>query len=525
MVAVTVLGGGITGLSAAWYVAQRLPPTARVVLIEGSSRLGGCVRTDRRRANGVELLAEKGPRTLRAGDSRTAAAVLGLIDDLDLRAHVVSTSKQSSAARNRYIYYGGELNCMPRGIGSLVTGLPPAVKCLKRGVWRDLTAPKNTPMESSDESIRSFVSRRFGEQVDDNLASAVMNGIYAADTGELSARTLLYPYWLADRLGSNGVIRGLRRVAKLSRARSAQFAVREAEERLVAHRRRQLDPEFWDAMDEASMYSFRDGMQTLSDGLARRLEACPNVEVAVGQPATSARVGADGSAEVVLASGRVIRSQHVINALPLHRVRGLFGGAASSPLLDETPYASVAVVNVAFGSRGVTPVDGFGYLVPRASAASSRVLGAAFDSCVLPAQDGGADISRLTVMLGGPRFSELFGNPASASAAALADAAIEALRSELGIRAEPIDVDVSVQASCIPTYTVGYIDRLRAMHEWVVAQLGGRMSVVGAAYGGPAVPQCILNARDLVHHHLDLGALDQPQRVSGLEEIIRGFEI
>ncbi|KAJ2715794.1 oxygen-dependent protoporphyrinogen oxidase [Coemansia spiralis] len=525
MAAVTVLGGGITGLSAAWYLAQRLPPTARIALIEGSPRLGGWVQTDRRRAGGAEFLAEKGPRTLRAGDSRMASAVLELIDDLDLRAHVVSTPKQSGAARNRYIYYGGELNCMPRGLSSLLTGLPPAVKCLPRGVWRDLTTGKNTPTDRDDESIRSFVSRRFGEQVDDNLASAVMHGIYAADTGELSSRTLLYPYWLADRLGANGVLRGLPRVARLSRARNAQFAVREAEEKLDAHRRRALDPGFWDAMDGASMYSFRDGMQTLSDGLARRLAACPNVEIATGQPATAARTGTDGMAEVVLASGRVIQTQHVINTLPLHSVRSLFAGAASTPLLDETPYASVAVVNVTFGAKDVLPVDGFGYLVPRASAASSRALGVAFDSCVLPAQDGGAQISRLTVMLGGPRFGELFGSPATASTTALVAAALASLRNELGIRAEPIDVAVAVQAECIPSYTVGYIDRLKAMHEWVGAQLGGRMSVVGAAYGGPAVPQCILNARDLVRHHLDLGALDRPQRVSGLEEIIGGFEL
>ncbi|KAJ2760150.1 oxygen-dependent protoporphyrinogen oxidase, partial [Coemansia nantahalensis] len=498
MAAVTVLGGGITGLSAAWYLAQRLPPTARIALIEGSPRLGGWLRTDRRRASGAEFLAEKGPRTLRAGDSRMASAVLELIDDLDLRSDVVTTPKQSGAARNRYIYYGGELNCMPRGLGSLVTGLPPAVKCLPRGVWRDLTTPKNSPMDRSDESIRSFVSRRFGEQVDDNLASAVMHGIYAADTAELSARTLLYPYWLADRLGANGVLRGLPRVARLSRARNAQFAVREAEEKLGAHRRRAQDPAFWDAMDDASMFSFRDGMQTLSDGLARRLAARPNVEIVTGQPATAAQTHAGGGVEVALASGRVIQTQHVINTLPLHGVRRLLGGAEPCPLLDETPYASVAVANVAFGARGVPPVDGFGYLVPRASAASSRALGVAFDSCVLPAQDGDAAVSRLTVMLGGPRFAELFGSPATASTAALADAALESLRNELGIRAEPIDVDVTVQADCIPSYTVGYIDRLKAMHEWVGAQLGGRMSVVGAAYGGPAVPQCILNARDLV---------------------------
>ncbi|KAJ2786215.1 oxygen-dependent protoporphyrinogen oxidase [Coemansia javaensis] len=522
--AIAVLGGGITGLSAAWHLARRLPPAARLVLVEGSPRLGGWVRTDRRRAGGAEFLAEKGPRTLRGGDSRMTAAVLELVDDLDLRSQVLAAPRLSPAARNRYIYYGGELNCMPRGLGALVTGLPPAVKCLPRGVWRDLTTPKNTPAGASDESIHSFVSRRFGEQVDDNLASAVMHGIYAADTKDLSARALLYPYWLADRLGSNGVIRGLRRVARLSRARHAQFAARDAEEKLALARRRAADPEFWDALDDASMFSFRDGLQALTDALGRRLAALPNVEVVTGQPAAQARTGAGGNAEIALAGGRVISAQHVVNTLPLPRLRELFAAAGPAPLLDETPYASVAVVNVAFGARNITPVDGFGFLVPRAAAADTAALGAVFDSCVLPAQDGAAAISRLTVMLGGARLAELAGGADAPPAAALEDAALESLRTVLGIRATPIDVDATVQAGCIPSYTVGYVERLKAMHEWVGAQLGGRMSVVGAAYGGPAVPQCILHARDLAHYHLDLAALDRPQRVTGLEEIIKALE-
>ncbi|KAJ2355989.1 oxygen-dependent protoporphyrinogen oxidase [Coemansia sp. RSA 2618] len=127
-------------------------------------------------------------------------------------------------------------------------------------------------------------------------------------------------------------------------------------------------------------------------------------------------------------------------------------------------------------------------------------------------------------MLGGSQFNELFGNPASATKAALEDAALETIRDHLGIKSMPIDVDSTIGENCIPSYTVGYIDRLRAMHEWVQAQLGGRMSVVGAAYGGPAVPQCIKHARDHVRYHLKLDALDKPQNVSGLQEIIEAFE-
>ncbi|KAJ2228701.1 oxygen-dependent protoporphyrinogen oxidase [Coemansia sp. RSA 1722] len=522
--AITVLGGGITGLTTAWYLAQRLPQTVGVRLVEGSSRLGGWVRTDRRQAGGVSFIAEKGPRTLRTGNSREALAVLELVDDLDMRSDVIVAPRSSAAARNRFIYYEGELNRMPTGLGSVLTGLPPAVRCLPRGVWHDLTTKKNTPDGAFDESIHSFVSRRFGEQVDDNLASAVMHGIYAADTKDLSTRALLYPFWLADQMGKSGVLRGLRRVAKHSRARNARFAVRDAEEKYSVSKRRMQTPEFWASIDDASMYSFRDGMQMLTDKLATRLAALSNVEIITGQPATSARLDADGNVELLLENGQAVSSQHLINTLPLHQIRGLFGNEPSTSLLEDTPYASVAVVNVTYPIRNITPVDGFGYLVPRASANDSKALGVVFDSCSLPEQDGGADISRLTVMLGGSRFHELFGEPGAVAKEVLEQAAMETVSGHLGIRATPIDVDATVGRKCIPSYTVGYIDRLKSMHEWVQRQLGGRMSVVGAAYGGPAVPQCVVHSRDLVNRHLRLDALDTPQCVSGLEEIISSFE-
>lgn len=527
--AVTVLGGGVTGLSTAWYLAKHLPSSAAIKLVESSGRLGGRVWTERRQINAnTSIIAEKGPRTLRAGQTRETQAVLELIDDLDLKSQVTTCPKTSAAARNRYIYYKGDLNRMPTGLGSLITGLPPAVRCLPGGIWRDLTTKNsNEDKGTNDESIHDFVSRRFGSQVDDNLASAVMHGIYATDTRNLSARALLYPFWLADRTGKTGVLRGLRRVAKISRARNAQFGVRDAEEALSISRRRRQDPEFWRKMNESSTFSFTEGMQVLTDRLGESLRALPNVEIVTGDPAIEAQeVNSNGVAQVTLAGGRSLLSHHVISALPLTSMGKIF--KEPTPLINEIPYSSIAVVNVTYTGRGITPVDGFGYLVPRASAHESQALGVVFDSCSLPDQDGGADVSRLTVMLGGSRFKELFGDPHTVTKDVLETAALETIRTQLGINEAPVDIDATVCAECIPTYTVGYVDRLKTMNEWVNRQLGGRLSVVGAAYGGPAVPQCVVHARDLVCRHLkldDLAAVSSnPQNVSGLDEIIRGFE-
>ncbi|KAJ2894588.1 oxygen-dependent protoporphyrinogen oxidase [Coemansia aciculifera] len=516
MAGFTVLGGGVSGLSTAWYLAQRLPRTATITVVEGSDRLGGWVRTEQRAAGGAAVLAEKGPRTLRTGVSREALAVLELVDDLDLRSAVVTAARSSAAARNRFIYYGGELNRMPSGLASLVGGLPPAARCLARGVWQDLTT-RSSGSGSSDESIHDFVARRFGAAVDDNLASAVMRGIYAADTRDLSARALLFPFWLADRTGTTGVLRGLPRVAKLSRARNAVHAQRDAAERKAHAERRRRHPGFWEAVDGASMYSFADGMQTLTDALASALRTCPNVSVLTGSPAVALRAR-DGCAEVALADGRTLLAHHVVSALPTRHLASLLGGSA---VLDM-PYASVAVVNVAYSERNVTPVDGFGYLVPRAAASPSGALGVVFDSRALPPQDRGAPVDRLTVMLGLPTTG---GSSTAVTTASVEEAALQTLREHLRIAQAPVDVDATIATHCIPTYTVGYVDRLADIHKWVASQLNGRLSVVGAAFGGPAVPQCVLHARDLVQRHLHLDDLEAPQNVTGLEEIIKGFDL
>ncbi|KAJ2801686.1 oxygen-dependent protoporphyrinogen oxidase, partial [Coemansia furcata] len=485
MAGFTVLGGGISGLSTAWYLAQRLPRTATITLVEGSDRLGGWVRTEQRTAGGAAVLAEKGPRTLRTGSSREALAVLELIDDLDLRDSVVTAARTSTAARNRFIYYDGELNRMPTGVASLIGGLPPAARCLASGVWRDLTTRSTHDGSSTDESIHSFVERRFGAAVDDNLASAVMRGIYAADTRDLSARALLFPFWLADRTGSTGVLRGLARVAKLSRARNAVHAQRDLAERLSHAERRRRNPEFWEGVDGASMYSFGDGMQTLTDALTTALRACPNVRVLTGSPVVALRTK-EGCAEVALADGQAVQAHHVISALPAPRLAPLLGVADPSEALASMTYASVAVVNMAYAARNVTPVDGFGYLVPRASEAQSRALGVVFDSRALPPQDRGAAVERLTVMLGL--------SSSNSSIGAVEEAALQTVRQHLRIAQAPADMDATIATHCIPTYTVGYVDRLADIHAWVSRQLNGRLSVVGAAYGGPAVPQCVLHA-------------------------------
>lgn len=61
---VAVIGGGITGLTAAYRLSQD-PNCKGVTLYEKSFRLGGWLESEKRKVDGGEVVFEHGPRTLR----------------------------------------------------------------------------------------------------------------------------------------------------------------------------------------------------------------------------------------------------------------------------------------------------------------------------------------------------------------------------------------------------------------------------------------------------------------------------
>ncbi len=154
---VLILGGGITGLSAAWYLSRR-NPQAQITLLEKENRLGGWIRTTRE--NG--FLFEKGPRTFPLGRS---PHLLSLIQDLNLP--IITSPPQT-----RYLLHKGKL----RSLGSFIPGLIPS---LIRSLFTSRTLPH-------DESIYDYASRRYGPKVAETLFDPLTLGIYAGDIRKLS---------------------------------------------------------------------------------------------------------------------------------------------------------------------------------------------------------------------------------------------------------------------------------------------------------------------------------------------------
>jgi oxygen-dependent protoporphyrinogen oxidase len=156
---VIIVGGGITGLSAAWFL-HRKHPEAQITLLEKENRLGGWIRTSREGG----FLFEKGPRTFQFS---RCSHLLNLIRDLDL-------TTISSDPKKRYIYTRGKL----RTLGSFIPGLLPYL------IRELFVAPSTAP----DESIYDFAARRFSPKIAETLFDPLTLGIYGGDIRKLSIR-------------------------------------------------------------------------------------------------------------------------------------------------------------------------------------------------------------------------------------------------------------------------------------------------------------------------------------------------
>ncbi|EIW54827.1 Protoporphyrinogen oxidase [Trametes versicolor FP-101664 SS1] len=313
----TVLGGGLSGLSAAFHLSRRFPARTgtRITLLEKSSRLGGWVQSERVRVKDkhgheAEILLESGPRTLRPASK----AVLEIIHLLNLESSLLTVPRNAPAARNRFLHVPGSkgLLTIPGSLPALLVS--PLAKILVPAMYRDFRRINGTVLNASspnDESVDAFFTRHFGPEFARTFGSALIHGIYATDSRLLSVRAAFSAVCRLEESGNGSVVRGALRemMSSLRKRKSQRKTVDEEAEAYdmgeVAH-----------LMKGVSVYSFRDGMQTLTDAMASRLRQQENVEIIHGDGAASLIKTVDGF-QVITSSGREIATSQLISALPL----------------------------------------------------------------------------------------------------------------------------------------------------------------------------------------------------------------
>jgi oxygen-dependent protoporphyrinogen oxidase len=412
---VLVVGAGISGLVAAFRLHRG---GRRVAVVEAATRAGGVIGSRRREG----FLYEAGPNS--------ALDTTPLIGALLRDAGVAEERREASAvAAKRFVVREGRPMALPTSpaafLATRVFSLRAKLRLAREPFIR--RAPPET-----DETVAAFVRRRLGDEFLDYAIEPFVAGVYAGDPERLSVRAA-FPrlHALEQRYGS--LIRG---------------QVLGARERGRSRDR---------AKNVASSFSFRSGMQTLPDVLARAL---PALELGV----RATRVDRiEGGFRVTGEQAGVPRSwqaRAVLVATPAEAAAGLLRdlAPAASSALGAIPYAPVASVATAYARADVAhPLDGFGFLAPRKE--DRPILGTLFSSSMFEerAPEGAV---LLTSFVGGER------DPALACAAPARIAAIVAreLRDLLGA-GTPLWQEVVQWPRAIPQYTVGHLDRMAVVER------------------------------------------------------------
>lgn len=199
------------------------------------------------------------------------------IRDLDMEDRIISTSKNSVAAQNRFVYYPDHLVRMPGPGSSIFKNVStilrePLFHGSIRGMLSEINEPRR-PQSCVDESIGSFISRRFGKGIADNIVSALFHGIYAGDIYNLSARSILPALWHIESKHSS-IMRGM-----LDQFFGGLKPISNDDFDLTIDSANPL-PNANDVLGEvkkSSVFTFKGGLGELSTRLEANLDDCPNV--------------------------------------------------------------------------------------------------------------------------------------------------------------------------------------------------------------------------------------------------------
>lgn len=463
-----ILGGGLTGLSAAYYFRKCFPNNS-LSLFEASNRLGGWVKSNSLANN---IIFEEGPRTIRPiGPS--AHNTLMLIEELGLIKDVMPLSSQHPASKNRMIFVDGTLHTLPNSFSSLFRKQTPFSKPLIWYLLHDIFVKKKTV---KDESIHDFAKRRFGAEVADYLISSLICGICAGNSKEISVNFLmkdLFEYEQKYGSVSKGLVNNF--LSKRKDLKSKQTETSELVKR--------VQTEKWSA------YSLRNGLETLPKALETYIRS-NNVSIELNSECKSLEIYPDQNVMMQLECGKNISSSYVINSLPAQKCGNLI--QKQHPELAEMLYkiqsVTVGVVNLHFDKKIISK-EAFGFLIPPKE--KLPILGVTFDSCCFPKGDN----TVLTVMMGGPWFEEYFGK--SPDKNVLLKTAREQLLSILNITEEPIQYKVNILENCIPQYKVGHYENIDKIKKYIQNN-NLPIFLCGASYEGVSVNDVILSGKNVV---------------------------
>jgi oxygen-dependent protoporphyrinogen oxidase len=448
---IAIIGGGIAGIAAAFYLerARRTGAALDWLLLEKSGRLGGVIRSEQR--DGYVL--EAGP------DSFLTMKPSGadFCRDLGIADQLISSNDSD---RKTYIVVHGRLVPIPDGLEFMVPTriMPMATTPLfswstKLGMAKEWFSAAGS--HNGDESVADFVRRHFGQEMVDRVAEPLLAGVYGGDADQMSVRAVL-PRFAEMERESGSLVRATLK-AKKTRTRSS-------------------------APPQPLFTSLRNGMQEMVNAAAAAL---PMDHVRLLQSMTA--IERCGTGWVVKTESRSEPFDAVILATPAQASATLLREVNQELVsgLRQIKYSSSAAVVLGY-DRPITLPLGHGFLVPRTE--GRNMLACTFVHRKFPFRvPQGASLLRCFVS--SSRVPDLI----TQSDHWLLSTMLTEIKEILQVRETPLFAHIYRWDCALPQYSTGHLERVAGMEKILGAMSG--LQVIGNSFHGIGIPDCIKSGK------------------------------
>ena len=457
---VIVVGGGITGLSAAYSLQERAAQGGKpveIVLLEGDDRLGGKIRTEH--VDGFTI--EGGPDCF----LRQKPWAAQLCRRMGIGDALIGTNDDR---RKTYVVNRGRLTPLPDGVMLIIPtritpfALSPLISIPgKIRMGMDFFIPRRT--DGQDESVADFVRRRLGTEALEKIAEPLLSGIHVSDP-EKQSLLGTFPRFRKLEENHGSLIRGMLAQRRSPGNNGSQPAAGAAE-----------------PGPGTLFITLREGMNQMVAALERRMA---QDQIVLGAQVARLERTPEGY-RVTDERGRTWEAEAVIVATPAFNASSLVKPLHPdlSTFLGNIRYISTATISLGFAKAEIGHrLNGFGYVTPRKE---KRQVGACTWTSTKFDHRVPADGALLRCFVGGPGREQLV----DLSDAELTSLARQELNEMMGIRAEPRLVKIFRWYKANPQYDVGHLERIEAMRKMSAAVPG--LFLAGSAYDGVGIPDCV----------------------------------
>ncbi len=430
---IAIIGGGISGLSTAFYIKQK-DPNAQITIFEKNKKLGGKMMTHE--VDG--FLFEEGSNGFLSNKPDTLELVKQSgSEELLLRS--------SDSARVRFIYKDA-LYQLPESLSAFIK-TPLLSWSGKLRVIGELFVPAKK--DDSDETLQSFGYRRVGREMTDAFLDPMVAGIFASAPDKISVNSA-FPAVVKLEKEYGGLFKGMMKKKKK------------------------------EAGPGGVLMSFKGGVSSFIDSLANSLHVEIKTDVNIDKiEQTDGRytlhIGAEEEFDKLILSTPAYASAKLLKDIDLEL----------SKMLADIEYSPISVVGLGYDELS-HDLNGFGLLAT--SSARKEILGVLWDSSIFEDRAPGSK-KALRVMIGGQRNPDL----ALKSDEELKNIAINGVKETMKIGEKPSVTYVKRWERGIPNYRVGHLERMKELFKRVKEHKGLYLS--SNAYYGVGLNDCVANSK------------------------------